>query len=403
MGKSLKGRELGRGFHQRKDGRYEARIQINGKSIDLINPSLTVLKKQFEEEKKLLLNNMDIDAITGSSSLSEWFDIWFPKYKAPQLKNETSKKAIMRKCKNTYVEILGDKPLNKITQNDIQEATYDIFKKNISDKYIREGYGILKTCMDIAVINHYIPTNPCMMIIFPDRNLPSQTQEIDIPDKWEQKLFLQTCSGTYYDELYQIMMSSGMRIGEVGGLQWDDVDYNNQFIRIRRSLATDYVNGQKIQKLTTPKTAQAYREIPFFGETATLFKKWKEKQDKRRLVMGDRWRGEPEFGNLVFTTIYGSPINKYVIQNDMNKIEKNMILTEKFQSDEEHRIPRNIIHLHPHLLRHIFISTLVEKKMDTIMIQRIAGHANLSTTMRYVHLLRSQKRKEADKIGNFFS
>ena len=51
MGKDLKGKEIGKGFHQRKDERYEARAQINGKTIDICNKSLTALRKIFDEEK----------------------------------------------------------------------------------------------------------------------------------------------------------------------------------------------------------------------------------------------------------------------------------------------------------------------------------------------------------------
>ena len=55
MGKDLKGKEIGIGFHQRKDGRYEARAQINGKTIDICNKSLSALRKIFVEEKAKIL------------------------------------------------------------------------------------------------------------------------------------------------------------------------------------------------------------------------------------------------------------------------------------------------------------------------------------------------------------
>ena len=57
MGKDLKGKEIGKGLHQRKDGRYEARAQINGKTIDICHKSITALRKIFEEEKAKTLRN----------------------------------------------------------------------------------------------------------------------------------------------------------------------------------------------------------------------------------------------------------------------------------------------------------------------------------------------------------
>ena len=401
MGKNLNGEELGKGYHQRKDGRYEARVQINGQTIDLINPSLTVLRKEFEAAKKELSKKATTPLSTDGLTLSAWYDKWFCEFKTPQLKNERSANSTDRKCRNTFISTLGDKKLKCITQGDIQIATYNLLEKGFSDKYVREGLGILKSCFEIALVNRLVDLNPCVCIAFPNKN-EYQSKDVRVLDNWELNLFLQVCKGTYYDEMYQIMISSGMRIGEVGGLQWNDVDFANQVIKIRHSLITDYYKGKKIQKLTTPKTANSYREIPFFGETENLFMRWKEKQDERRRVMGERWRSDGEFGNLVFTTIYGSPINKYVVQNDLNKVVNNMIILEKLNSDKENRLPRNIEHIHPHALRHTACSIFFMKGMDPVVIQRIMGHANYSTTLGYTHLLEKKRSAEIGKVGNFF-
>lgn len=406
MGKDLKGKELGKGFHQRKDGRYEARIQINGETIDVINSSLSQLKKDFEAAKKKKLMSSKPSIIVNNSSetiiLAEWYEKWFREFKAPQLKSEASCRAMDRKGRNTYVSVLGEKPIPDIYQADIQEATYQLCGK-YSTRYVHEGLSMLRTCLEVAVVNRMIDLNPCTCILFPDKN-EYHRDEIRFLDNWELKLFLQACGSSFYNEMYQIMLSSGMRIGEVGGLQWENVDFVNQVIRIRKALITNYIDGQKIQRLTTPKTANSYREIPFFGETKDLFVRWKEKQNERKSVLGDRWRSDAiEFGDLVFTTIYGSPVNKYVVQNDLNKIQNDMIILEKLNSDKEQRLPRDVEHIHPHVLRHTACSIFFMKGMDPVVIQRIMGHANYSTTLRYTHLLKSKRDEEVKKIGCFFN
>lgn len=402
MGKSLQGKELGRGFYQRKDGRYEARAKVNGQSIDLINTSLTELRKDFEAAKKnLSIKAQPISVSNNNDKLSTWYNKWFKEFKAPQLKNEKSRNAMDRKCRNTYIELLGEKKLRDISQGDIQTATYQLLEKDITEKYIRDGLGVLKQCFEIALVNRLVEMNPCVCILFPNKN-EYRSKDIRVLDNWELELFLQACKGSYYDEMYQIMISSGMRIGEVGGLQWENVDFANQVIRIRKSLITDYQNGVKIQKITTPKTANSYREIPFFGETANLFKRWKEKQDERKNVLGDRWRSSSELGDLVFTTIYGSPINKYVVQHDLDKVVDNMTILEKLNADKEHRLPREVQHIHPHVLRHTACSLFFMKGMDPVVVQRIMGHANYSTTLGYTHLLEKKKEAEIKKVGNFF-
>ena len=341
-------------------------------------------------------------AVSNTVTLHEWYEKWFTEFKSPQLKSEASRKTMDRKARNTYISILGEKLVPDVTQSDIQSATYQLYGK-YSDRYVREALGMLTACFEVALVNKMIDVNPCTSILFPNNN-EYHKNEIRFLDNWELKLFLQACSSSFYNEMYQIMLSSGMRIGEVGGLQWENVDFVNQVIRIRKSLITDYIDGQKIQKLTTPKTANSYREIPFFGETANLFLKWKEKQNERRSTLReDRWRGDAELGDLVFTTTFGSPVNKYVVQNDLNKIQNDMIILEKLNSDKEQRLPRDIEHLHPHVLRHTACSIFFLKGMDPVVIQRIMGHANYATTLRYTHLLEDKKNEEVKKVGNFFN
>lgn len=81
MGKDNKGRELGKGLYQWKDGRYEARAKVNGKNIDIFGRNLRELKKRFEEEKELAVNRLE--ARINRLTLSEWFDEWFENYKVP--------------------------------------------------------------------------------------------------------------------------------------------------------------------------------------------------------------------------------------------------------------------------------------------------------------------------------
>ena len=87
MGKDLKGKELGTGLRQRKDGRYEARAKINGIDINLYDVDLKKLKILFEKAKEEARNNIDMKR--QKITLNEWFEEWFANYKIPNIK-ETS-------------------------------------------------------------------------------------------------------------------------------------------------------------------------------------------------------------------------------------------------------------------------------------------------------------------------
>ena len=396
MGKDLKGKDLGKGFSQRKDGRYEARVVINGVKIDIYDMNLSTLKKNFEKEKIRVLR--EEKNIRSGETLSDWYSEWFEKCKSPQLKSVVSRKTYDRKARNTYISILGQKKMSEISQINIQNATNEIVEKGYAERSIREALGIIRECFDVAIVNHIVSTNPCVGIIIKKNNVLVERR---VMTHEEQNIFLNEVRGSYYYEAYAILLSTGMRIGEFSGLQWQDVDFINKQIYIKRSMTTAYIDGKKIEELTTPKTSNSYRTIPFFGETEQLFKNWKNKQDMIKEKMGSRWRGKPEHGDLVFTSTVGSPVTRYVIVHDLNKVVDNINLKESFKASVEGKSPKKFEHLHPHAFRHTFATRCFEKGLDPLFIQSIMGHANYSVTISYTHILDDTKKKELSKINNF--
>lgn len=398
MGKDLHGNDIGKGFIQRKDGRYEARATIGEYKVDIYGLNLTELRKEFELEKArvLLIERCDREGIT----LKEWTNEWFETFKAPILKSEVSRKVYKRKINNTYVDILGDKFLKDITQFNIQTATNDLFEIGYSRRLIKEAYSALKDCFEIAVVNNYTKHNPCVSVFF--KNEYDKPAERRVLSHTEQNMFLEETEGGFYEEPYKILLSTGMRIGEFSGLWWSDVDFENKCIHINRSMQTAYQDGHKIEQITTPKTQNSYRTIPFFNETEQLFNSWREKQLFYKDKLGDRWRANPELGDLVFTSSMGSPITRYVLSHDLNKVERNINLKEKTKADMEHRKPIKFEHIHPHCFRHTFATRCFEKGLDPLFIQQIMGHSNYSVTLSYTHLLEDKKKEEIAKIkGNF--
>lgn len=396
MGKDLKGKDLGKGFSQRKDGRYEARVVINGVKIDIYDMNLSTLKKNFEKEKIRVLR--EEKNIRSGETLSDWYSEWFEKCKSPQLKSVVSRKTYDRKARNTYISILGQKKMSEISQINIQNATNEIVEKGYAERSVREALGIIRECFDVAIVNHIVSTNPCVGIIIKKNNVLVERR---VMTHEEQNIFLNEVRGSYYYEAYAILLSTGMRIGEFSGLQWQDVDFINKQIYIKRSMTTAYIDGKKIEELTTPKTSNSYRTIPFFGETEQLFKNWKNKQDMIKEKMGSRWRSKPEHGDLVFTSTVGSPVTRYVIVHDLNKVVDNINLKESFKASVEGKSPKKFEHLHPHAFRHTFATRCFEKGLDPLFIQSIMGHANYSVTISYTHILDDTKKKELSKINNF--
>ena len=400
MGKDLNGKELGRGFSQRPDRRYEARAVINGIKIDLYDMLLPNLKKAFEAEKARVLR--DEKGVRHNLKLKEWYLEWFEKCKSPQLKSDVSRRAYDRKIRNTYIRILGDKKIDDIMQINIQDATNELISdENYATRSVREAIGVLRECLDAAVANRIIVSNPANGVNVFDDN--TESKERRVLEHWEQDLLLEETENSYYKEPYRILLLTGMRIGEFSGLQWGDIDFSKKKIHISRSLSTAYFDGKKVMELTTPKTGNSYRDIPFFGDCERLLLDWRNKQNIYKAKLGKRWRADEELGDLVFTTTMGSPITRYNIVHDMKRVEANIRMKENTKAYIEGREPRYFEHIHPHCMRHTFATRCFEKGLDPLVIQSIMGHSNYSTTISYTHILQDKTDEAVKKAGDLLN
>ena len=396
MGKDLKGKDLGKGFSQRKDGRYEARATINGKKIHLYDMNLATLKKEFEQEKAKVLTNEERTNLT----LLEWYEDWFHTCKQPQLKSQACAIKYDRKIRNTFISILGEKKLSSITHMNIQTAANELMEeKGYTYRTTKEALGVLRECFEIAMINRLIPSNPCVGIKL--HHIDPVQKEKRVLSHEEQRIFLNEVKGNYYYEAYALLLLTGMRIGEFAGLQWQDIDFQNKEINIRRSMSTTYVNGKKIEELTTPKTSNSYRKIPFFADTEKYLRAWKKKQDVYKKELKGRWRCPEEYGDLVFTSTTGSPVTRYVMSHNLQRITENINLKEEYAAAKEGREPVEFKNVHPHAFRHTFATRCFEKGMDPLFVQSVMGHSNYATTVSYTHVLDNIKQREAAKASNF--
>ena len=201
--------------------------------------------------------------------------------------------------------------------------------------------------------------------------------------------------------MFYFMCLTGVRVGELGGLQWSDIDFSKKCITIRRSLSCSYCNGKKREMLVSPKTVNSTRQIPFLGEMEEVLKSQKEKQKRLRAELGERWRSGEEFSDLVFTTGMGSPCSRYIVDKEVKKVIKRIREKEAVLAVQEQREPKVIRDFHPHTLRHTFATRCFEKGMTPRTVQEIMGHANYNTTVSYTHVLDDIKLKEAERLGDF--
>ena len=377
MGKDLKGRELGTGLYQRPDGRYEARAMVKGHKINLYDTSLKELKIAFEKAKEEAKEG--IDAKFKDVTVDEWFEYWFEKYKAPSLK-PTSVYPTKSRYKSTFGCTLGEIKLDQLRNLHIQEVVTDLSKKGRATSTIRSSLGILRVCLESAKNNGILRANPSYDIIVPwSENKKVLRRFLTLE---ERELFLGEAENSYYKEMYYFMLCTGLRIGEVGGLFWSDIDFQNKVIHIERSLSCQYEKGDKKQKLVLPKTPNSIREIPFMGNIEEVLYAWKEKQDNYKKELGSRWRAGVGYEDLVFTTSMGSQVTRYIVEKDMRNMVANINAQRLYDGKPE------IEPIYPHALRHTFCSRLLQAGVPIYKVSKLMGHKDVTITDRiYGHLV----------------
>ena len=396
MGTSLNGKVLGKGITQRKDGRYFARAIVNGQEISMYGLNIQKLKREFIQAKRDALE-LNMIAARKDISLNNWFEEWYEIYKKPTLK-KSSTYVYKRQFVNLCGARIGTKELKSIKPIHIQTCVADLIACGYSPDSIKNAIRMLNQCFETAIINDKAIKNPCIGITFP-KSKPIKQRVLS---QREQDIFLNYVSkaDNWYAEMYHIMFLTGMRIGEIGGLQDEDIDFANRVIYVKRTLSSVYVDGNKIEELTSPKTNDSYRTIPFFSETEHYLRAQIDKRNIRKEKLRDEWRGKPLFGNLVFCTSMGSPSARYAIQRNMNTVVNTYNKLEELLAQEECRHPVYLEKMHPHCIRHTVATRLLEKEMHPRVVQNILGHSDYNTTLLYSHALNDFTKAEAKKIGN---
>ena len=174
-----------------------------------------------------------------------------------------------------------------------------------------------------------------------------------------------------------LLIVTGCRRGEIMGLKWEKVDFENNQIKIDRALIVSPSKG--VYESTTKTRDVRYLTLP--EETMKLLKQHKRDQLRLQLANGDRWI---ETG-YVFTTDCGDHMNPDSVTRWLNEFSR------------RHNLP----HINPHAFRHTVASVLLANGTDVVTVAAQLGHASASTTENfYAHIIEENKAKASECIAD---
>lgn len=259
--------------------------------------------------------------------------------------------------------------LYEVDEEKVQQFVFDKLDVGLSEKTIRDIIIVLKMILKFGIKNGYLEYVQ-IDVKFPSKQ---EKKDLDVLSKADQKKFMDHLRNnfTFKNLGIFICLSTGMRIGEICGLRWCDVDTAEGVIKVRHTLQRIYIiEGESRHTellLDTPKTANSVRDIPMSSELLKMLKSLNK-------VVNE---------------------NYYVISNDIKPIEPRTYRNYYKKLCKQLDIPE----LKFHGLRHSFATRCIESKADYKTVSVLLGHSNISTTLNlYVHPNKEQKKKTIDKM-----
>lgn len=390
MGKDLKGKELGRGLTQRKDGRYEGKYtDKNGKRKSIYGYKLTELRRQLEDIKYEIAHSMYGDP---NITVDEFYKYWIENCKEKIVAKNTVKNYRNRYKKNIKDEI-GFMKLKDVKPIHCQAILNKMYDDGYAYTTMQLSRVTLHAIFKGAVDNEYIYRNPVTDSV---KCITRETPERRVLTIDEQNEFLSHCNESMYGTAYELIFQTGMRAGEVGGLQWKDVDLEKGIIHIRRTLLQDKEMGGFY--FGAPKSKQSIRDIPLSEEAKRIIKRQKVQQAKFKMRNLYKWNKDERWQDLVFTTTTGNPVGVSTFNDMANVIVKHINEERKILCEDYEVFDR----VYMHAFRHTFATRCIEAGMRPKTLQTIMGHSTLSVTMdMYVHVLDEEKFKEIKKLEEY--
>ena len=284
-----KKRKSGTGtVRQRGDGRWEGRVVIgyDDSGLPKTKNVLAKTKRECQEKLRQLTESMvgrNDRKVKSDMLFGDWLCYWYETHSKPTLRASTQNN-YENVIHNHVLPEIGKIPLNKLSQNDLQQF-YGRLKKNgrkrlteqygagISDRMVRMCHAVCRSALERAVRDDLLRTNPAIGCKLP----PKKAKEMQVLDREELQKFLIQAQADGYYELFLLDLCTGLRRGELIALQWEDLNFETGVLTVNKQAYT--VNGEL--QIIPPKTKASVRRLVLPPAVLAVLREYHRKVDSR--------------------------------------------------------------------------------------------------------------------------
>lgn len=350
---------------KRKDGRYQAVIELPTKTnkrerkyiYDSDKQECRRRAREFIEQYESM-NILDISKATFDEYAHKWLELYCKNLSQTTLDGYTRYVRYAKKY-------IGDIIISKITTVDIQKMMNDYYEKKVKDEITKHSYkscknmlGVLNGVFKYAIINKAMPRNPCDGVKLSNTR---ESYQYYIYNEGEYNKLLQIVTGTKEEIPILLAGLCGLRVSEIMGLTWNDIDFDAHEINIRRAIV--HVSSTKHEKST--KTKSSARKIiapSYVVERLKIYKSVGYVYPKKD--------GTPEHGGY-----YGRRFAKLLIKHGLS-------------------------HTRFHDLRHFNATMMLKNGISDKEAAERLGHSDTNMTKKYQHVLSNMKNRSADILNS---
>lgn len=371
----------------RKKGKsYYIRYYQDGKQIERIGGKT---KKEAQSKLNEILYKLENGyTISSDMFISDYLDMWLDDY-IKDIRSENTYVKYKNICDKYIIPVLGDIKLSALKVIHIEKLIRHFRKEGLNPTSTQNYYGIIRAALNKAVKLQLLNDNPCKFIDTPKRGkFKANTLTVQEFYLIYNKLNAELYEDYIFKLALDIALETGLRRGEMCGLTWDDIDFNNKCIHINQAL----IRVDNTYTISSLKTDSSYRSLPVSDALLVKLENHKKRQKINRVKYGQFYLknifNKKEY-DLVFTWENG----KFIIPSNFLQRLKRML--------KHCNINKNI---RWHDLRHTNATLLLEGGASMKTVQERLGHSLMQTTSdTYAHVTEKMNREATNIISNILN